>query len=393
MADTFKGIITADGKKRTFAREGITPEYVSDKTLSIDGGFADAKATGDVVKSLKEDLKEKTNQYFINNFVRISRSENLLNYVTNIHDSEISTSNGSVITNTQGYCVSDYIPVGYDKKVVFSHSNSQIYTMVQVGLYNLSKKFIKKLKDVDEVALEESAYFIRVVFKQNDEKVVQVSYNTRLDYVPYEYIIEPVNKKISKKWCAVGDSLTDPYYDVYATYVADNLGMILDNKGVGGTCVARNENATVNQPFVDRIPTYTGYYDIWSIFGGENDSANNTPIGLISDTDKTTFYGAYNLIIANLLQRTNRPTVVLIAPYQSKHNTKPYRDAVLALGEYYGLPVIDLYANSGINVYTKPYYLRDGVHPNQNGVNKLRPYILKRFSDICLAENTTKMPN
>ena len=46
-------------------------EYVSDKTLSIDGGFADAKATGDVVKSLKEDLKEKTNQYFINNFVRI----------------------------------------------------------------------------------------------------------------------------------------------------------------------------------------------------------------------------------------------------------------------------------------------------------------------------------
>ena len=56
MADTFKGIITADGKKRTFAREGITPEYASDKTLSVDGGFADAKVTGDVVKSLKEYL-------------------------------------------------------------------------------------------------------------------------------------------------------------------------------------------------------------------------------------------------------------------------------------------------------------------------------------------------
>ena len=56
MADTFKGIITADGKKRTFVREGITPEYVSDKTLSVDGGFADAKATGDAVKSLKEDI-------------------------------------------------------------------------------------------------------------------------------------------------------------------------------------------------------------------------------------------------------------------------------------------------------------------------------------------------
>lgn len=62
MADTFKGIITADGKKRTFAREGITPEYVSDKTLSVDGGFADAKATGDVVKSLKEDLAAETSR-------------------------------------------------------------------------------------------------------------------------------------------------------------------------------------------------------------------------------------------------------------------------------------------------------------------------------------------
>ena len=62
MADTFKGIITADGKKRTFAREGITPEYVSDKTLSVDGGFADAKATGGAVKSLKEDLISKADK-------------------------------------------------------------------------------------------------------------------------------------------------------------------------------------------------------------------------------------------------------------------------------------------------------------------------------------------
>ena len=64
MADTFKGIITADGKKRTFAREGITPEYASDKTLSVDGGFADAKVTGDVVKSLKEDLSNKITKFY-----------------------------------------------------------------------------------------------------------------------------------------------------------------------------------------------------------------------------------------------------------------------------------------------------------------------------------------
>lgn len=71
MADTFKGIITADGKKRTFAREGITPQYVSDKTLSVDGGFADAKAVGNNFKktkaendSLKEDISNKITKFY-----------------------------------------------------------------------------------------------------------------------------------------------------------------------------------------------------------------------------------------------------------------------------------------------------------------------------------------
>lgn len=77
MADTFKGIITADGKKRTFAREGITPEYVSDKTLSVDGGFADAKATGDAVKSLKEDIDNLSSSK-ISKFYATNNGENHL---------------------------------------------------------------------------------------------------------------------------------------------------------------------------------------------------------------------------------------------------------------------------------------------------------------------------
>ena len=77
MADTFKGIITADGKKRTFAREGITPEYVSDKTLSVDGGFADAKVTGDAVKLLKEDIDNLSSSK-ISKFYATNNGENHL---------------------------------------------------------------------------------------------------------------------------------------------------------------------------------------------------------------------------------------------------------------------------------------------------------------------------
>ena len=63
MADTFKGIITADGKKRQLPYENVLKTPVSDGTLSIQGAFADAKVVGDKftkvdseTASLREDL-------------------------------------------------------------------------------------------------------------------------------------------------------------------------------------------------------------------------------------------------------------------------------------------------------------------------------------------------
>ena len=53
MADTFKGIITADGKKRQLPYESVLETPVSDETLSIQGGFADAKVVGNNFKKAK----------------------------------------------------------------------------------------------------------------------------------------------------------------------------------------------------------------------------------------------------------------------------------------------------------------------------------------------------
>lgn len=71
MADTFKGIITADGKKRQLPYENVLKTPVSDETLSIQGAFADAKAAGDKFKevkaetaSLKEDITATSNELY-----------------------------------------------------------------------------------------------------------------------------------------------------------------------------------------------------------------------------------------------------------------------------------------------------------------------------------------
>ena len=74
MADTFKGIITADGKKRQLPYGSVLETPVSDETLSIQGAFADAKVVGDNFKktnaetdSLKEDLSNKITKFYASN--------------------------------------------------------------------------------------------------------------------------------------------------------------------------------------------------------------------------------------------------------------------------------------------------------------------------------------
>lgn len=64
MADTFKGIITADGKKRQLPYENVLKTPISNKTLDTEGAFADAKVVGDKFKAVKEEtnsLKEDIN--------------------------------------------------------------------------------------------------------------------------------------------------------------------------------------------------------------------------------------------------------------------------------------------------------------------------------------------
>ena len=71
MADTFKGIITADGKKRQLPYGAVLETPVSDTTFSKEGGFADSKAVGDKfakvdgeTASLKEDLSDFIEEEF-----------------------------------------------------------------------------------------------------------------------------------------------------------------------------------------------------------------------------------------------------------------------------------------------------------------------------------------
>lgn len=125
------------------------------------------------------------------------------------------------------------------------------------------------------------------------------------------------------------------------------------------------------------------------IAAGTNDFKLNVPIGCIgsvhdTEFDRTTFLGAYRDTIRHI--RASNPAVdIFIATplhrdnrdYDSEtvnaagHRLSDYRDAVIAIGELLSVPVIDMYARSGISQQNLGLYTRDGLHPNLAGYGRM----------------------
>lgn len=58
MADTFKGIVTSDGKRRQMLYSYLLGIPESDVSLEISGGFADAKIVGDQLKYIRQQIAD-----------------------------------------------------------------------------------------------------------------------------------------------------------------------------------------------------------------------------------------------------------------------------------------------------------------------------------------------
>lgn len=111
MADTFKGIITADGKKRQLPYGAVLETPVSDKTLSEEGGFADAKSVGDKfakVDSETASLKEDLSNLFSETYIPVSDRTTV-----NIVNGNDVFSNVSLKSGNEYVVLSDYTGIIY----------------------------------------------------------------------------------------------------------------------------------------------------------------------------------------------------------------------------------------------------------------------------------------
>ncbi len=167
--------------------------------------------------------------------------------------------------------------------------------------------------------------------------------------------------------------------------------------GIGGTRIARQQNPSnpvYDQDFCSRVEGMDPDADLIVVFGGTNDFGHgDAPFGEMSDRTVDTFYGACHVLMRSLIEKYPTSTIVIMTPLHRREETKAdgskpdlcvYVKAIREVAEFYGLPVMDLYATSGINPQIhaqEKRYAPDGLHPNIAGAER----IAERLGNFLLA--------
>lgn len=184
-----------------------------------------------------------------------------------------------------------------------------------------------------------------------------------------------------KKISVLGDSilygvgLSDRVKENITTLLQNMTGATVTNYGVSGTKVSGN----ASNAFHARFPEVSKGADLTIVFGGTNDYWHKaTDIGDISSTDTNTFCGAINNIIDYHCNNNKTNELLFVFPFSQAyggtscetdhgHGTfSQFRDAMKAICAKRGIPFLDLYSESGMDVANntthKALFTTDGVH-------------------------------
>jgi len=177
------------------------------------------------------------------------------------------------------------------------------------------------------------------------------------------------------------------------------------NYGISGTRIALQKGTPLNpkddyvdiNSFCERFDKMNDDADMVVVFGGTNDYGHgDAPLGEFADRTPDTFYGACHYLFSGLVKKYLGKPVVIMTPLhrtdemrktgtsKSKEygTLKEYVDIIRDVAEYYSLPVLDLYATSGMQPEIEEIrenYIPDGLHPNERGhgviADKLRKFL------------------
>lgn len=201
-------------------------------------------------------------------------------------------------------------------------------------------------------------------------------------------------KLSGKKILFLGDSITEGHgtscvENRFTDLISKNEGAVCYNYGIGGTRIAYQHSASEepiwDQNFIDRVDMMEEDADIVFVFGGTNDFGHgDATIGCMEDRDPYTFYGALHILFTKLITKYPTAKIVFATPLHrcDKENFMfkggvpkavkliDYVNIIREVAEYYSIPVLDFYKESGIQPLVpviQEIYMPDGLHPNDAG--------------------------
>ena len=311
----------------------------------------------------------------------------------------------------------DYMELRDGCESTYCNINGYIY------YYDENKNYLKSITPqsletpAGIVALPQSdtkIKYIRYTFVTTDDKALATYWITDQGK-PYEndklYIpkdkIEDMSKTESwykgKKICVYGDSVTEQ--NKWQSFVSSYFNCSFYNRGVGGTTVTQINSSTNHMSGDTRIETIPTDSDVVLVFGGHNDwssaSINMGDIKTDELSESVSFKSAFALMLKKIQTRCPNAKIITMTPVggrteeaSTNQNKQFYiRDlcmtdfanAVKEISAYYGIPCIDINANSGINTLNHTTYIADLIHPNLEGGKLIANEVingLKRFEPI-----------
>ena len=311
----------------------------------------------------------------------------------------------------------DFMELRDDCKSTYCNINGYIY------YYDANKKYLQSISPQNLetpagiVALPQSdtkIKYIRYTFVTEDDAALATYWITDQGK-PYEndklYIskdkIEDMSKTESwykgKKICAYGDSVTEQ--NKWQSFVSSYFNCSFYNRGVGGTTVTQINSSTNHMSGDTRIETIPTDSDVVLVFGGHNDwssaSINMGDIKTDALSESVSFKSAFALMLKKIQTRCPNAKIITMTPVGGRTEEASinqdkqfyirdlcmtdFANAVKEISAYYGIPCIDINANSGINTLNHTTYIADVIHPNVEGGKLIANEVingLKRFEPI-----------
>ena len=365
-----------------------------------------------------EDIEKKVNNITPEQCTFFDKVDNLLENVALSKGYAINPSYGlpdavSGIARTS----TDYIELRDGCESTYCNTNGYIYYYDENKAYlqSITPQGIETAAGI--VALPQSDVkikYIRYTFVTEDD-IALASYWITDKGKPYEndklYIpkdmIEDLNKAESwykgKKICAYGDSVTEQ--NKWQPYVSSYFNCSFYNRGVGGTTVTQVNGSTNHMSGDMRIESIPTDSDVILVFAGHNDwSYASIPMGdLKTDSlnESTSFKSAFALMLKKIQTRCPNAKIMTVTPVGGRTEDAltnqdkqfyirdlcmtDFANAVREVSSYYGIPCIDVNANSGINTLNHTTYIADLIHPNEEGGKLIANEIvngMKKFEPI-----------